>query len=168
MASEQRKPNNKGENKTEHRLRAERGVSMRNAVPEREQATKKGRLNSPEPTGYGRSFEEEGIGFTVFTVKAYNTCCTLSVRPRMAQRPVFTLNHRSTALLHVWYLCSSPVCTETVLQRWPHTQHNMEACRTRQFFNLPLQASSCCAFNPQQVKSLKLSLFLPSLSLCKW
>lgn len=64
----------------------------------------------------------------------------------------------------VHYLCSSPCVQHTVLQRWHHTQHKMEACRTRHHFNFPLQAPSCCPFNPQQATPPnQASLFSPIL-----
>lgn len=86
-------------------------------------------------------------------LRSCTALAALSQRGRDGQGPV-------TLLPCVHYLCSSPCVQQTVLQRWHHTQHKMEACRTRHRFNLPLPAPSYHPFNPQQATpKSSLSLF---------
>lgn len=91
----------------------------------------------------------------LFPEQLSSTCCTVSVRqgwPGARGSPP-----------RVHYLCSSPRVQQTVLRRWHHTQHKMEACRTRHCFNLPLKAPSYCPFSPQRATPKKVSLFPPIL-----
>lgn len=72
---------------------------------------------------------------------------------------------------HVHYLCCSPCVQQAVLQRRHHTQHKMEACRTRHCFNLPCKRlpPALLSFRPSSsnISYIKPLSFLPSLSLCK-
>lgn len=82
-----------------HSLRGSRQTKKRQSLS---------RLNRPGSVGHRRAFGEEVIGLTVFTVKLYSICCTLSVRLGMAQRPASTLCHWFMGLFHVSSLCFLP------------------------------------------------------------